>query len=135
MPVGLMGFGRIGRNVFRQLAGDAQIAVGAIVSAWPSTTSCFPSKKSWESGPNSPGGTCSPGFWRNDSPLHRGWRFWRSKPDVWGCTSPRLARCEYVERRENVIAIHRGAGGTSDHCPHGDGRQDRLHRPLPIFLN
>ena len=31
MPIGLMGFGRIGRNVFRQLHGDGQMSVGAIV--------------------------------------------------------------------------------------------------------
>ena len=31
MPIGLMGFGRIGRNVFRQLAGDTRVTVGAIV--------------------------------------------------------------------------------------------------------
>ena len=31
VPIGLMGFGRIGRNVFRQLAGDTRVTVGAIV--------------------------------------------------------------------------------------------------------
>ena len=31
MPIGLMGFGRIGRNVFRQLAGDVGMRVRAVV--------------------------------------------------------------------------------------------------------